>query len=338
MEVVHKAPRARLRIIMERSFSRFKGQEIQQFLRELSCISGCPTSEITNITTRRGCVIFEADIDENAAKQLIDAFVSAQNPDSSQRIDLRDLKEFIEANSIANINAVYDVKLQVVKKNKSATRKIVLVHGWRGRPEDFGALPEMLSDSVKCPTIGYQYPAELFTGNPSLVYVARNLDNWIRNLEDADRLAFVAHSYGGLVVRKLMVLQEGRSRRLDSLAKQITFVASPHNGAALANIGKYIPFVKSAQVRELAEDSEVLFELNECWQRWANRNVPVRCSVRSIFGTEDKVVPAASARGLDEEAVPILGKGHGDIICPTAPTDDVPLTIVRFLKESAFLS
>jgi hypothetical protein len=172
--------------------------------------------------------------------------------------------------------------------------------------------------------------------SPSVLFLARNLDNWIRNHANAVELALVAHSFGGFVVRKMLVMQREINSLLDHRVKQITFVASPHHSVGLATALKKIPFFGSDQVEELSGNSNVLVDLESAWEAWCSRMVPKKCQVRCIYGTGDNVVPTASARGNDPQAVPILGAGHSEIINVKNATDEVVLTITRFFKEAGF--
>lgn len=328
------APLARLRVVMERPHERFDKYAEAAFLRDLSQIAGCPEEEIRNLSIRHGCVKFEASLDEEAVKRLLELYDRLQTADDDP--ELRALREFLTTHNVTSIVAEYDVKLQIVKRTPTH-KHIVFVHGWTGDSDSFGDLPQYLSDSMRCTSSIYQYPTSWWSHSPSIIFVARNLHNWLRNNVTADRLAFVAHSFGGLVVRKFLVLEGFRANGLDNLVRQITFVASPHDGAALAEIAQHVPLLRSAQLTELSPSSGVLFELNELWQTWVQRMMPKVCRIRSIFGTADRLVTATSARGLDTEAVPILGANHTDIVTPRDPDDEVVQTIVRFLRESAFV-
>ena len=141
---------------------------------------------------------------------------------------------------------------------------------------------------------------------------------------------------GGIIVRRLITSQAGRTTPLDTRFKQITFVASPRNGAALAGIGKGVPLLAKAQLRDLADDSSFIYSLNEDWPRWMEKYVPTSCRVRCVIGMKDSVVSPNNARGDDPEAVPILDAGHMDIVTPTSAKDEVVLTITRLLSESGF--
>lgn len=154
----------------------------------------------------------------------------------------------------------------------------------------------------------------------------------MRNNVDADSIAIIAHSMGGIVARKLLVSQRYRQDPLTSRIDQVTFVASPHHGAVLAKLGEHVPAMRHVQLSEIGPSSPVLFELNEQWQAWTKENSHRQPHVRSVFGTADAVVSANNARGLDPEAIPILGAGHRDVVKPASPNDEIVQTLARFLR------
>jgi pimeloyl-ACP methyl ester carboxylesterase len=144
----------------------------------------------------------------------------------------------------------------------------------------------------------------------TIYHIARNLENWIRNLGPNKSILFVAHSMGGLVVRKLITSQIYCSDPLDKMVRHITFIASPHNGTNWATLAHKIPFLQKAQLGALIPTSPFLLELNDNWQGWSAKNVPRSCAARSIFGSADDVVPVGSAACFDAVPIPLLGKGH----------------------------
>ena len=116
----------------------------------------------------------------------------------------------------------------------------------------------------------------------------------------------------------------------------MTFIASPYSGTNWATLAKKIPFLQKAQLDALTPNSPTLLELNDQWVAWAKRNVPNNCRSRCIFGSNDDVVPLNSASGIDSDGIPILGKGHIDIVKPSTADDEVVLTTIRLLRESGY--
>jgi len=210
---------------------------------------------------------------------------------------------------------------------------IILIHGWGGTAEkSFGDLPNYIEKISKIPTFVYQYPTGWITASPSIAFIARNLDNWIRINAPGRRLCLVGHSMGGVITRYLTIIQEIRTRPLK--IRQISLLASPTGGAAIANIASKLPFFRSAQLEELNPNSSFLNELNSRWHIWKNKNVPCNCHVGTMFAMNDAIVNYASAIGFDPDAVPIYNEDHQSIVKPQSDTHDVVLTLARFLSES----
>jgi hypothetical protein len=249
--------------------------------------------------------------------------------------DIGNLKEFIFKHTVVEITDDFTIRVAVHTKKKSK-RKLLFVHGWRGDKDSFGDMPSMLSDLVGCNSLVYEYPTGIWEQSPSIQYVARNLDNWIRNHFEDSRLAIICHSMGGIVVRKLIVSQLWRSSPIDTYVKQITFVASPHSGVPLAKLGKYVPSIQKAQIHDLSTKSSFLVDLNGQWSSWSRTNVPNNCVTRSIYGTDDDVVDPTLALGDDPDAIPILNAGHINIVKPESADSEIVVTINRLLSESTF--
>jgi hypothetical protein len=323
----------RVKIMMNRSFSQFDLREQEKFLNDLSIITGSLQSDFKGVSFRRGCVIFEGMLPKEAWERLFELYQNRSSRDNQQ--DLADLRKFLSEHSVSRITNDFEIRFQILPKQPRHQRAIIFIHGWQGNSDSFGLMPKLLSEKFDCASEIYPYPTGILSESPSLTFVARNLDNWFRNKVDYNKVAIVAHSMGGLLTRKFLVSQSLRKHRLDEFVKQITFIASPHNGAVLASIAKYVSLHKE-QLNELSPNSSFLFELTEQWMHWASQFVPAKCQVRSIFGTKDTVVSANNARGLDVEAVPLLGAGHIDIVKPINADSEVVLTVARFLREASF--
>lgn len=324
----------KLRIRMNRSFSDFvQNEHKSQFLSDLSFITGVPEECIQNIQFRKGCVIFEGELDGEAVQRLIESYKD-RNSNSTDE-DIQNIREFVSTHAVVEITDDFKIRVSL-KTDKKTDKKIVFVHGWRGDKNSFGKMPSILSDLTGCNSLVYEYPTGIWEDSPSIQYVSRNLDNWIRNFAGSSKLAIICHSMGGIVTRKLVVSQAWRNRPLDKRIKQITFVASPHSGVPLAKLAKYVPSIQKAQLSELNTKSPFLVDLNGQWSAWSKANTPSNCSTSSIYGTDDDVVDETLAIGDDPEAIPILGAGHINIVKPESEKSEIILTIKRLLSESEF--
>src|SRR5229473_2170041 len=81
-------PRIRIRIRMERSYSEFNEEQRQKFLNDLSELSGCPVDEFHDVIFRKGCVIFETEVDVATAEWLIEMYARRKtaNPTTDDSI------------------------------------------------------------------------------------------------------------------------------------------------------------------------------------------------------------------------------------------------------------
>lgn len=87
---------------------------------------------------------------------------------------------------------------------KKAGIGVVCVHGLMGGENSFGKLPDFLYQSLPdTATYKYLYPSSLGT-DPSLYEIALNLGRHILLNANHERLVLIAHSLGGLVVRRLL--------------------------------------------------------------------------------------------------------------------------------------
>jgi pimeloyl-ACP methyl ester carboxylesterase len=307
----------------------------EAFLGELSLLAGVPLDEIHQQDLRSGCTLFDGVLETPAVERLVEYFdkIKAGLPVDSPEAQM--LSAFVDRWSVEVLTDDSWTKgVRATLPPSTITGSvIVLVHGWGGdRETTFGDLPKYLHQRPGVPVLVYEYPSDWFKKSPSVVFVARNLDNWIRNRIAGCRVGLVAHSLGGLVTRYLAVIQESRDHPLD--IRQITLVASPTEGAVLATIAKHVPLLDKTQIQELHSNSPFLVDLNDRWVRWRKHFVPSPCHLGTIYGLDDKVVDYASAIGLDPEAAPIFGAGHMDIVKPPSIDHEVVLTISRFVQES----
>ncbi|CDG84417.1 esterase/lipase family protein [Janthinobacterium agaricidamnosum] len=325
-------------VVMRRMFALFDEEERRSFIDDLSLLTGCLPEDMLNLSFRPGCVIFQGDLDAVAVGRLLALYGAMSDDYHSPEVER--LQAFLEKHGVSKIAASLELTVHLPQSSAATEQKplAVLVHGWNGDGNSFGKLPHYLEQLVDCEVAVFPYASSWWKHSPSIYFVARSLDNWTgRKAEAGRKIAFIAHSMGGIVVRRLMLLQgELPGGGFERQVRGITFIASPHNGAVLASLGRQIPGLKSVQLDELSPNSSVLFELNIQWDQWVRSNVPACCKVRSIFGTADAIVSVNDARGLDPAAVPILGAGHSDIVQCASEEDEVVLTVLQFLRHAGF--
>lgn len=322
---------------MDRSFSKFSNADREEFLSDLSNISGCPVEEIEDVKFSSGCVIFDGELDREAVKRLIEYFEKKNSLAEDVPSQLQDFVEFCKKWSVDSLHSYLRVKIEGEKKEPAKQKdSVVFIHGWRGDEDSFGKMPTYVSEKTECQTGIYSYPTGIWEKSPSIDMIARNFDNWLRNNVSSRRIAIVAHSMGGLVARRFVSLQFERADRIDNLVRLFVFIASPHNGAVLANIGRHVPTFRQVQLNDLSTDSSFLFSLNADWNKWVSSDYSKGSTIRCIVGANDKVVSINSAIGLDPNPIPILEAGHIDIVKPEDENDEVVITTSRLLRESGF--
>lgn len=321
-----------MKIVLDQDHRSFDSRKLNDFLGDLAHLLGCKIEDFRDVEFHRGCVLIELKLPDELAKKLIEIW---EDRAAANKDDLEELVSMMKHHSLVKVSNQHLRKIEVITTAKSVNRQLVFVHGWRGDQNSFGRLPEFLIERFKCQKYIHQYPTKLAGHSPSIVYLARNLDYQIRRDLKKDRFALIAHSMGGVVARKFLILQQSRKDPLFTHLKQVTLIASPYTGASLAKVAKLIPFVGSSdQINELAPGSTFLDDLNEQWQFWLHNKEGQEMHVRHVYGTADTVVPPSEAQGIDSEAVPILGAGHRDIVKPPSPNSEIVKTIAHFIEEA----
>lgn len=112
---------------------------------------------------------------------------------------------------------------------------VILVHGLGRSRASLGGLERALKAA------GYQVAAVSYASTRRSV--ARNADDLgelIGNLEGVDRISFVTHSLGGLVVRDLLA-REATPWRGRITVNALVMTAPPSRGSRMADILQYVP-------------------------------------------------------------------------------------------------
>jgi hypothetical protein len=326
----------KIKINMERDFVSFGLKEQQAFLYDLAVFLGCTEEDFKDVTFRSGCVIFEGKLPKALAAKLIEIFETKDQSDITAE-EINDLKELLAKHGITRITDDLEIRVNIAKNRHLGGQSIILIHGWNGRDDSFGKMPELLKNKFDCEVGIYHYPTGLLKDSPSIVYISRNLENWLRNYYPNKELAIIAHSMGGIVTRKFIVNQIWKKDiQLDQNIRLITFIASPHHGSVISQFPAALPLTKSAQLTELSPNSPFLVDLDEQWLAWSKDRRSMNCLIRTIYGPNDQVVSTNNALGDDPNAVPILGVDHINIIKPNNANDEVIVTLSRFLQEAHF--
>jgi hypothetical protein len=246
----------RFSMTLQIPFESFDAQKWTIITEKLAAIAECPTDQIKLLAVHEGCTITHFEMPEESGRKLLQAFTKfLKDPKNPQHLDA--MKKLAEEHHVTQLYELSprltEILLTTIEKPKVESKSLLFVHGWRGDATSFGKLPEFLAQICGCQARIYSYPTGIFTLSPSIVFVADALRNYIANHMARQAIAVVCHSMGGLVVRQAMIAESHSDRRLDLNIDNISFIASPHIGSAYADIGKKIPILASAQIKELAE-------------------------------------------------------------------------------------
>jgi tetratricopeptide (TPR) repeat protein len=169
----------------------------------------------------------------------------------------------------------------------------------------------------------------------------------LRKVRDAP-IAFVCHSLGGLIVKKLVLtayLDQGQDKRkgrfLDRIAG-VVFLATPHRGSILASIAEPARWFVSKSAHDLKDSDEALLGLNHDYlNRIANKEARIRHQVyyETLGKWGAEIVTLASADLGAPEARPIpVNRDHFGICKPVGNDDPVFEGVCAFLQDDVLQS
>ncbi|AOY81091.2 tetratricopeptide repeat protein [Moorena producens JHB] len=231
---------------------------------------------------------------------------------------------------------------------------VVFVHGlggdaittWhpQGKRDDHDCWLGWLGKDHLCVNIwsfGYDAEATNWKSHSSMPLFdqASNLLEWLDTRELGERpLIFIAHSMGGLLVKKMLnsALTFQKQAILEQ-TKGIVFLATPHTGSHLASLIDNIGVLAqtTVSVKELKAHSPQLRELNE-WYREHVRSLGIATKV--YYETQllqgILVVDEDSANPGIEKVKPVaIEKNHIDLCKPESQNSLVYLGVKKFIKE-----
>jgi pimeloyl-ACP methyl ester carboxylesterase len=321
---------ARVQLVMNRNFETFDHQKRTALLGDLANALGIDVGDLENPVFRKGCVILEFDLPEATAERFVGLIQKVLNGDANAT-ELQEMDALCKQQKIRSVNIERKSRLTIFSKRYSTPpQEIVLVHGWRGKADSFGKLPHILETRFQCQVRPYEYPAKINGTPPDLYTTSKNLCNKLEISSEARVLGVVAHSMGGVVVRRLLASQLAHPDESTQRIKTVIFAASPRGGSALADLGTHIPGIAKEQLRDLSPKSGFMVHLNDDWREWVKLNVPDRCRISAIYGTSDQVIPPAQASDYDGDSIPLY-EDHVSIVKPENDNSDVALTIINLL-------
>lgn len=202
-------------------------------------------------------------------------------------------------------------KIICYRKQTGNNNVLLFVHGFSGNSADtFGHTPDLLVTSS--PFAGWDvfsigYSSDIFPSigkgiwsvNPDISKIALYLNTLIKNqFNDYSRIAFVAHSMGGLAVERA-ILDSGEPE-FKKISHLILF-GTPSAGLRKAYWFRFW----NTQVHDLSSESEFIKKLRG---EWSNRfSAGMSFQFKTIAGSKDEFVP------VDSSLFPFDKKFHGVI-------------------------
>ena len=209
--------------------------------------------------------------------------------------------------------------------------------------------PLALASASGWSTYSLQYDANTNWGRTTMPLQerARSVAELLRDapaLAGTD-LAFVGHSFGGLVLKQMLryVLTEPRYADLRERLAGVVFVATPHSGADIASYGSFLRFALGTTVtlEDLRAHAPLLNELGQWYRQCEGPRAHVLYETRGLkiglFGIKRwlMVVNRDSADpGLRGATVIPVDADHAEISKPTGPAAVQFSSTLSFLREA----
>jgi pimeloyl-ACP methyl ester carboxylesterase len=120
------------------------------------------------------------------------------------------------------------------------TIKVILLHGFNKNSNDMNSLKNFLTEAgYDC--LSLDLPLTYGELDDAVTILEDNLKNIFSSLEKDEKVYFVGHSTGGLVIRKFL-----QNTTYHEKIGRCVLIATPNNGSKLADIGiKFKPFANT---------------------------------------------------------------------------------------------
>lgn len=236
---------------------------------------------------------------------------------------------------VASLAGKNQGKTVVYREEPNSNNIICFVHGFNGSPkETFGEFPSIIKNdpvlngwdmvsigyaSDMMPTFGFKIWAE----QPNITQIAGYLQTNIKALlKKYNRIAFVAHSMGGLVVQRALLNLEGNDF---NRITHVLLYGTPSAGLKKASLVKWY----NKQIHDMDNEGKFIKDLREDWNARFKTGYPF--SFITVAGELDVfVVEESSHNPFDEKYRARTSGNHVDMVKP----DTNKHTSFAILKEA----
>jgi 8-oxo-dGTP pyrophosphatase MutT (NUDIX family)/predicted alpha/beta hydrolase family esterase len=205
--------------------------------------------------------------------------------------------------------------------------------------------PEQLGKDTGWDTASLEYDVatKWFGHTMALNERAKNLLEIIEAQEpdDARDLCIVAHSFGGIVAKRMVLLagEEPHWRRFLDRLIGIVFLGTPHLGSRMANLLSRVPG-STRTVEELRFGNDTLSSLNESFRRiYPELGLKVLALAESkrykvgMFRTGRVVETVSADPALFGVSVISVDSDHHEIACPGSTGAEQYTMVLKFLRS-----
>jgi pimeloyl-ACP methyl ester carboxylesterase len=227
-------------------------------------------------------------------------------------------------------------QMSTVRAIDGTTGALVFVHGWRGSDQSWGDMVRLAIDDPRLATMSIYsvaYPTHLTARSLNISEYAAWLSRELRLT--GKRTVVVAHSLGGVITRKAMLLDQ-LANRAPSIVGVVT-IASPHGGAGAASLASALG-ISPVLLADVSLGSSWLRSLQQEWSAYrspGSLGIPFQC----LGSPADEVVSLASAYALcDPDSPPPFPQwSHTAMVVPGQRTDPryaVPIgAVIEMLRR-----
>jgi pimeloyl-ACP methyl ester carboxylesterase len=212
------------------------------------------------------------------------------------------------------------------RKEAGNNNLVLFVHGFSGSPsETFGFTPDMLVAEPRLAgwdvfSIGYSsdvFPSigkGIWSVNPDIPKIAMYLNTLLKNqFADYHRIAFVAHSMGGLAVQRALLDAE---KSIQQKISHVILFGTPSAGLRKAF---WLQFW-STQTQNLSHTSDFIKKLRSDWNDRFGKQMGF--AFKTIAGSKDEFVPTSSSlESFDKKYWGVIEGNHITMIKPKDKSD-----------------